>query len=75
MSTIIATISSKGQLVLPKSIRDALQLQAGSKVSVRTEGSRIILEPQRTAWQPLNPLARTLSTEELCAPVDLAKES
>ncbi len=74
MTTVVATISSKGQLVLPKPIRDALQLRAGSQVSVRTEGSCVILEPHRPEWTPLNPRARALSTRELCAPVDLANE-
>jgi len=40
-----ARLSSKGQLVLPKSIRERLRLQSGSEFNVEIEGEKIILEP------------------------------
>ena len=39
----IATISSKGQITLPKSIRQALSVSEGSKVAFDLRGSEIIV--------------------------------
>jgi AbrB family looped-hinge helix DNA binding protein len=41
-----ARISSKGQLVLPKAVRDAYGLTAGSEVEVETVGDTIVLRPR-----------------------------
>ncbi len=41
-----AKISSKGQLVLPKAIRDAYGLGAGSEVEVESAGDVILLRPR-----------------------------
>ncbi|TWH01084.1 AbrB family looped-hinge helix DNA binding protein [Mesorhizobium sp. J18] len=40
-----AKISSKGQLVLPKAVRDEFGLVAGSEVNIETMVDRIILTP------------------------------
>lgn len=37
--------SSKGQIVIPKEIRDALGIKPGSILNIRLENKRIILEP------------------------------
>ncbi len=42
-----AKISSKGQLVLPKAVRDQFGLVAGSEVNVESTGSTIVLTPLR----------------------------
>ena len=39
----IATLTSKGQITLPKAVRDALGLTKGSKLKIELDGSRIIL--------------------------------
>ena len=40
--------SSKGQIVIPKEIRDALGIKPGSILNVHVEGKRIVLEPAST---------------------------
>ncbi|QGP92636.1 hypothetical protein MGLY_20230 [Neomoorella glycerini] len=41
----IASLSSKGQLVLPKNIREELALKRGGELKVELVGGKIILEP------------------------------
>ena len=45
MITEVTSVSSKGQVVLPKTIRDALSLDTGSKLIVVTDGDNILLKP------------------------------
>lgn len=72
------TLSTKGQLVLPKPVRDALRLKPGHRLSIAVEGRRIVIEREEDAssagWQPLNPAGARLSTSELCRPVELPRE-
>jgi len=39
-----ATLSTKGQLVIPSRIRKALHLRSGDKVSFRLDGEKVILQ-------------------------------
>lgn len=41
----LVRLSSKGQLVIPHSIRQALGLDPGTQFEVQLEGRRIVLEP------------------------------
>lgn len=50
-------ISSKGQVVIPKPIRDRLQLRPGEELTVVRKGRRIILEQAK-------PQADKISYEE-----------
>lgn len=43
-----AKISSKGQLVLPKAVRDAHSLVPGSEVDIESVGDAIVLRPRVT---------------------------
>jgi len=40
---IVAKMSSKGQVTVPKAVRDALGLGEGDSVAFRVEGSRAVL--------------------------------
>ncbi len=42
---MLVTLSSKGQLVLPKSVRETLHLSAGARLRVEVDGEKIVLEP------------------------------
>jgi AbrB family looped-hinge helix DNA binding protein len=42
---MLVQLSSKGQLVIPKPIREALNLQAGTQFHVQVDQDKIILEP------------------------------
>lgn len=46
MTTIL---SSKGQVVVPRSVRAKLGLQAGTQFDVRTEGNTVVLAPKNIA--------------------------
>ena len=43
--TDVTSVSTKGQVVLPKSIRDSLTLQSGTKLLVVSDGQSIVLKP------------------------------
>jgi len=45
MEWIFATVSSKGQLVIPKEIREGLDIKPGTRVAISVENNRIILQP------------------------------
>ena len=45
MANQITTVSTKGQVVIPAEMRASLGLKPGTRIAVRLEGSRIILEP------------------------------
>ena len=70
-------LSSKGQLVIPKLIREALSLAPGTRFSVEAVDGNILLRPSAStgndlsAWQPRNPSNLQLDTDQLCQPVVL----
>jgi len=46
------TVSSKGQIAIPKAIRDALNLSEGAKLTVEVRGQEIVLSKE-PAWKKL----------------------
>lgn len=42
-------LSSKGELVIPKEIREALNLRPGTEVRVHVSEGKIVLEPRTTS--------------------------
>lgn len=59
MEQIFTTVSSKGQMVIPAAIRESMGIEPGTRVVVRQEGARLILEPQTLA-------AKLRIIDELC---------
>lgn len=41
----VTALSTKGQIVIPKEIREALGLRPGAKFIVELEGDRVVLRP------------------------------
>jgi AbrB family looped-hinge helix DNA binding protein len=46
------TVSSKGQIAIPKTVRDELNLSAGTKLTLEVRGREIVLSPE-PAWKKL----------------------
>ena len=46
------TVSSKGQITIPKDIRDALNLSEGSRMTLELRGQEIVLS-REPAWTKL----------------------
>jgi len=49
---MLVRLSSKGQLVIPAAIRQALGLRAGARLHVRLVENQIVLDPE-----PVSPIA------------------
>lgn len=46
------TVSSKGQIAIPRKIREALNLAPGTKLTIETRGNQIVLSKE-PAWKRL----------------------
>jgi AbrB family looped-hinge helix DNA binding protein len=46
------TVSSKGQVAIPKTVRDALNLAAGTRLTLQVRGQEIVLSKE-PAWKKL----------------------
>jgi AbrB family looped-hinge helix DNA binding protein len=46
MNRAFTTVSSKGQMVIPAVFRESLGIEPGTRVAIRQEGTRLILEPE-----------------------------
>lgn len=67
-------ITSKGQITVPKAIREALGVAPGDRVAFRVEeDGRVVVEPEtvdlRTLRGVLRPRRRGVSVEEMAAAV------
>jgi len=62
----IVKMLAKGQVVIPKQIREALRIVAGAKLYIGMEGKKVVLYPRPTDphWGPVrNPQGRTLTDQ------------
>jgi AbrB family looped-hinge helix DNA binding protein len=46
------TVSSKGQIAIPKAVRDELNLSEGTKLTLEVRGQKIVLSKE-PAWKKL----------------------
>lgn len=72
-----STLTSKGQLTLPKAARDLLQLVAGTRVSFEVVGDKLLLTPARVNALSVrgtlkSPYARPLSVAEMDEGISIA---
>ena len=83
MTTATTTLSSKGQVVIPKEIRDELHWDAGTQIALVSSASGVTLKavPKKTGRKfadligLLKHEGAPLSTEELCKPVDYTADA
>ena len=82
MSTATVTLSSQGQIEIPKHIRDELHWEDGDALILETTEAGILLRPQ-AAQKPLRLEALRgflkhegppVSTHDLCAPIDASAD-
>jgi AbrB family looped-hinge helix DNA binding protein len=45
MTILYSQVSTKGQMVIPAELREALDLKAGTRVALQLEGNTILLQP------------------------------
>jgi AbrB family looped-hinge helix DNA binding protein len=46
---LFAVVSTKGQMVIPASIRTSLGIEPGTRVAIRQEGTEVVLRPETLA--------------------------
>ncbi len=52
---LTTTVSTKGQVILPKTIRDQLHWDAGTRLVVEQTADGVLLKPMRTIFAPTQP--------------------
>ncbi len=57
MSALMTTISTKGQVILPKPVRDQLHWDAGTGLSVERIADGVLVRSLDVAFAPSNPEA------------------
>jgi AbrB family looped-hinge helix DNA binding protein len=58
------TVSSKGQIAIPKRVREALNLTEGSKLTLEVRGQEIVLS-KGEAWRKLRGAGRDIKKDFL----------
>jgi AbrB family looped-hinge helix DNA binding protein len=56
-----ATISSKGQIAIPKAVRDRLNLKAGTKVVIDVQGEALVMRrvvPEFLDWRTMRGMSK-----------------
>jgi AbrB family looped-hinge helix DNA binding protein len=56
------TVSSKGQIAIPKQVREALNLAEGTKLILEVRGQEIVLS-KGAAWRKLQGAGRDITKE------------
>ena len=82
MTIATITLSSKGQVVIPKEIREELRWDAGTELTLVSNASGVTIKamPKKTGRNLADLIGMLkhdgppLATEELCRPVELSDE-
>ena len=82
MTIATITLSSKGQVVIPKEIREELRWEAGTELTLVSNASGVTIKamPKKTGRNLADLIGMLkhdgppLATEELCRPVELSDE-
>jgi len=70
----IVKISSKGQITIPKEIREALKLEPGDRIEIRVEGNIAILEPLKKPSDSMRGLGRKVRKRLGASAVEIVRE-
>ncbi len=68
---VLTTLTSKGQLTIPKEVRDALKLTPGTRFYVTIRDGQVVLVPKNKTWADLAgilgkpPTGETLTLEQI----------
>ncbi|WP_420593543.1 AbrB/MazE/SpoVT family DNA-binding domain-containing protein [Deinococcus sp.] len=60
----VVTVSSRGQVTVPKAVRDALGLETGRKLTFILRGGEVLLRPERPRRRSLMDAIGTLTPPE-----------
>ena len=71
-----ATVTSKGQITIPKSVRDELGLRVGDRVAFRTlEDGQVVVEPATVDLRDLKGILKSSRTGVTLEDMDAAIRS
>jgi len=70
----IVKISSKGQITIPKEVREALGLKPGDRVEIRVEDDFAILEPLKKPSESMRGLGSRVKEKLGVTAVELVRE-
>lgn len=77
MQVEVASVSTKGQVVIPGTIRKRLGIEAGSKLVVMTDGENVLMKPVQpprlTDFQELLAESRKAAADAGLTPGDVAE--
>lgn len=59
------TVGKQGRIVLPKSVREAYELEAGDEVTIIAKGDELSIYPHKSPQDPLEDLARLARTTSI----------
>lgn len=67
-------VRDRGQVTLPKALRDALEIETGDRVRAVQIGDAIVLTPQRLELDALRKEFRRLMKKQKVTPDDLLRD-
>jgi AbrB family looped-hinge helix DNA binding protein len=58
-------VDSKGRIVLPKDVRERLDIESGSEVEVRADDGKAVVEPERDPDEIIDRMAELVESAEV----------